>query len=182
MATLDSNLRVRIEPEYRDRLKVLAKKRGLNESKLIRALVMEAVDADIPSDAPIDLPAMDADLFRHPTKVYLPNYILLASKLRAREAGLSYSRWLGALLQSHLTEVPVMLKPELMALEAGDRQLRSLGINLNQIARAMHTVPKGSEGVTPELLNALWEEIEELRNAINVLIRLSRNKWKVAIS
>lgn len=175
---LAGNLRVRIEPELRAKLKSLATSKGLNESALMRALVMEATGGQANFDEP-QMPSTEGDLQRIGTKVYLPRYVLLAGRQRAKDMGMSFTQWLGALLQSHLTQVPVLERPELQTLEGCDRQLAAIGRNLNQIARRLNTVPDGIQSKEREQFAILRAALEEQRAAIDVLIRASHNKWSV---
>lgn len=175
---LAENLRVRIEPELRAKLKLLAASRGLNESALMRALVIEATGKRASFDRP-SVPSVESDLRRVGTKVYLPHHVLTAARQRAKELGMSFTQWVSALLQSHLLQIPVLEKPELQILEGCDRQLATIGRNLNQIARRLNTVPDGIQAKERELFTNLWAAIDEQRDAIDVLIRASRNKWAV---
>jgi len=180
MANLTSELQARIEDDYKKRFKALAKKRGMTESRLLRQLAMNAIGAVDEADTPITLPDDPAELELVKTGITLPRYLLRGGKERAREVDLSFRRWLIALVQSHLTAVPVMLKPELTALEASDRQLAAIGRNINQIARALNTAFYETERVKLEKLAELSQAIEEQRAALDALIRISRNKWRVA--
>lgn len=175
---LAGNLRVRVEPELRAKLKSLAASRGLNESALMRALVMEATGREANFDEP-QIPSTADDLQRVGTKVYLPRHVLLAGRRRAKDMGMSFTQWFSALLQSHLTQIPVLEKPELQTLESCDRQLAAIGRNLNQIARRLNTVPDGIQPKEREQFAVLRAALDEQRAAIDVLIRASHNKWSV---
>lgn len=61
--------------------------------------------------------------------------------LEAEAAGLGLSRtqWCVALIRRRLHEAPHFTRPEALALIEVQRELRRIGVNVNQIARALNT-------------------------------------------
>ncbi|WP_160410891.1 plasmid mobilization relaxosome protein MobC [Massilia cellulosiltytica] len=108
----------------------------------------------------------------------MPAFLMRAATERAMGKGTSFSRWIGALVQSHLTRRPVLTETELLALEASTRELAAIGRNINQIARVLNEAYFQTERIRLDKLNELSRRITQTREAIGALVRASRNSWR----
>jgi hypothetical protein len=111
--------------------------------------------------------------------VRLPAF--LAGRVRSR-AGIFKMRptsWIGALVQSHLMNHPVLAHDAVLAVEQSNRELAAIGRNINQIARALNEAHFETERLRLDRLAELSDSIESLRGRIRELIRDSRQVWSV---
>lgn len=108
-------------------------------------------------------------------------FTFLADAVRERGAhkGMSASRWMAALIQSHLMREPVLDDKQIEILRESNNQLRMIGRNLNQIARAMNTRPEDTDQIKLEVIKALAEMIEVHQQKVVGLIRHSQNQWGI---
>ena len=96
---------------------------------------------------------------------------------------MSLSRYVAALVQTHLRRSPVMTANELQVLAESNRELIATGRNLNQIAYALNAALR-REGVipfdnlNPEVINLVRAEVLENRRLIRALTRASLNAWE----
>lgn len=96
---------------------------------------------------------------------------------RATSKGMSASRWMACLIQSHLMRDPVMGAGEIEALRASNRELRAIGINLNQIAHALNIKFEETDRIKLEVIDELITSLKENQAAIRDLVRHSQNDW-----
>lgn len=108
-------------------------------------------------------------------------FIFLADQVRERGAhkGMSASRWMAALIQSHLMREPVLDDKQIEILRESNNELRMIGRNLNQIARAMNTRPEETDAIKLEVIKALAEIIDAHQAKVVGLIRHSQNDWGI---
>jgi hypothetical protein len=85
------------------------------------------------------------------------------------------TRWISALVQSHVASTPVLTEAELLAVEAANRELGAIRRNINQIARALNEAHFQTERVRLDRLAELSEKIDSMRAANRGLVRASRN-------
>lgn len=182
-------LKTLIDPESKTRFRRMAQTRGLSESEFLRAIALAVIEdedgegtEDIAADPrPVAPDAEKADVTR--MTVRMPRFLLEAVRARARGKGMAPSRWVAALVQSHLTQEPVMTHDELLVLLASNRELAAIGRNINQIAHALNsarlsnTLSCESDRVRLEELFRLREAIIQDRVAIRALVRASQNSW-----
>ena len=168
-------LKTLVEPETKTRFRNLAKTRGLSESELLRSVVMVVTGQDA-ADKTIEPEAENTELER--MTVRLPGFLMEAAKQRGKSKGMAASRWVAALVQTNLTGKPVMTDKELAVLQASNRELASIGRNINQIAKALNEAFHETERVRLDTLAALSQSITENRTAIRSLVRSSQQAWE----
>jgi len=166
-----------IDAETKTRFRRMAKARGLSESELLRAAVLVVTGQDSGPDQPIEPDPENADTER--MTVRMPGFLMDAAKNRAKGKGMAPSRWVTALVQSHLTGQPVMTDAELAGLQASSRELAAIGRNINQIAKAINEAFHETERVRLDKLAELSRATIDNRAAIRALVRASRNAWTV---
>jgi hypothetical protein len=108
-------------------------------------------------------------------------FTFLADEVRQRAAhkGMSASRWKAALIQSHLMREPVLDDKQIEILRESNNELRMIGRNLNQIARAMNTRPEDTDQIKLEVIKALAEIIDKHQVKVTGLIRHSQKDWGI---
>lgn len=108
-------------------------------------------------------------------------FTLLADAVRERGAhkGMTASRWMAALIQSHLMREPVLADNQIEILRTSNNELRAIGRNLNQIARAMNTRPEETDNIKLEVIKALAEIIDKHQAKVTGLIHHSQKEWGI---
>lgn len=169
-------LTTRAEPELKAAFCKQATARGLSESQLLRQLVFAELGKP-ESAAPIKPKPISGPVEYDRLTVRMPRFLMQAVAARAEMKGMARSRWISALVQSHLMEQPVMTDAELVALKASNRELAALGRNINQIAKAINQAFYETERVRLDTLAKLSKAIASNRAAIRALVRASQNSW-----
>lgn len=124
---------LRLSPDLVARFDAAATDRG-GRSRFVRRLMEEAAQASLPEPRT----AAPGRLSERLT-LGLGASDLAALEVEARAAGLSRSRWALALIRHRLRGSPQFRAAETQALIEIRRELRRIGVNINQIARAVNT-------------------------------------------
>lgn len=111
--------------------------------------------------------------------VRLPMFLADVVRERAAYWGMSASRWKASLIQAHLMREPVLSEAQIQALRDSNLELRAIGRNLNQIARALNARPEETERVKLEVIEALADIINSHVATAVQLIRHSQNDWGI---
>lgn len=90
---------------------------------------------------------------------------------------MSLSRWMACLIQSHVFQPPVLTTTELKILNESNRQIRALGVNINQIARAFNNMDVDIRKLKDFYLveNLLKENL----GIIDKLMRAANRSWGI---
>ena len=109
---------------------------------------------------------------------------LTASELRAvgHRAGavsMTPSRWVRALVRSHLTREPELGNQELEGLIQSTTQLRYLGRNLNQVAKGLNSTPHERLVFKVELIERLESAIETHTKVVSRLLAANIERWRL---
>lgn len=178
--SLMPNIITRTDEETKKAFRAVAKRRGITESRLLDELIATAIrvkpGAQIADDPGSVKPTAES-IEPARINIRLPAFLLEGAKARARGKHMSTNRWVGALLQTHLTANPVMTDYEIAMLKGSGRELDAIGRNLNQIARALNESFHETDRVKLQLLNDLAAEINVNRQAIRNLVRASLHAW-----
>ncbi|WP_395943317.1 plasmid mobilization relaxosome protein MobC [Brevundimonas sp.] len=126
-------LTVRLPPDLIRRFDAAAAGRG-GRSRLLRSLVEGAAHAALPETAAPSVSRLDAKL-----SLRLDPDDLALLEAEAARAGLSRTQWTVALIRRRLHERPQLSPSEAVAFVGIQRELRRIGVNVNQIARALNT-------------------------------------------
>lgn len=175
-------LQARVTGEFRERAEDLARQRKERLSDLVvKSVRRELVEAGLVEAAtpasPVDVDAGDAATVR--VTISLPSFIKKEVDRRAAAADRKTAAWLAALAQTSVMSDPVLLDPELAAIERTNRELAALGRNLNQVARALNEAHFQTERLKLEKLGEVAAAVAESRKAIRALLRASRRVWIV---
>lgn len=125
-----------------------------------------------------DIEPNEASLNHRRFTLRMPGFLADGVKRRAEKLGMSENRWIVALVQSNLMRLPVFSDREVTTLENTNRELFSIGININQMARVLNEAHFKTEQVRLEKLAELASYIRKTRDSIRSLIRASRGVWR----
>ncbi|WP_334188526.1 hypothetical protein [Noviherbaspirillum sp.] len=168
-------LKTLVEPTAKARFQAMAKERHLSESELLRAVVLAITD-DNESAMDRTLPEPDnAEVVR--MTVRMPRFLVDGVGERAQAKGMASSRWVAALVQSHLTKLPVMTTDELHCLRTSNRELAAIGRHLNRMAQLRNDAFQRVDKVPLDGLPGLANAILQNRITIQRLVRASQHAW-----
>jgi len=163
------------EPLY-ERFRAEAETRGLTDSELLRLAVIRLLDGKPVEAAEVHVEPDQLELQRK--TVWMPGFLMKAAEERASKKGMSFSRWMAALIQSNLMRQPVLSESEVSVVEASNRELAAVGRNINQIARVLNEAYFETERVRLDRLEELSLQIKKTREFIGALVRGSRAAWR----
>lgn len=167
-------LTTRAEPEIKALFRKRAMAKGLKESELLRRLVLSELGKSEPElVTKPDLKKIDFERIT----VRMPLFLLDATKAHAKVKGMAPSRWITALVQSNITNQPVMTDVQLVELRSSNRELAAIGRNINQIAKAINEAFYETERLRLDKLAEITQCIAENREVIRALVRASQNAW-----
>ncbi len=126
-------INLRLPDELADRFAEVAAFEG-GRAVLLRRLIGEAVDA-APSGSSGG--ALHRSAGRVTVRLTAPEFAALDREAAAM--GLSRARWVAALVRRRLLGKPTFARAEAMTLMTIQGELRRVGVNVNQIARALNT-------------------------------------------
>lgn len=126
-------LTVRLPPDLIRRFDAAAAGRG-GRSRLLRSLIGGAAQVAFPEPAAPLVSPRDAKLS---LRLTADDMELL--EVEAARTGLSRTQWTVALIRRRLHERPQLTPSEAIAVVGIQRELRRIGVNVNQIARALNT-------------------------------------------
>lgn len=169
-------LKTLVGTETKTRFRRMAKARDLSESELLRAVVLAVTGEDVIDSEPVTPDTTRTEIER--MTVRMSRFLLEGAAARAKAKGMATSRWVAALVQSHLTRQPVMTQAELVALQTCSRELAAIGRNINQIAHALNSAFQETDRVKLEKLEELGHAVAASRGAIRSLVRASQDAWE----
>jgi predicted HicB family RNase H-like nuclease len=126
-------LTVRLPPDLIRRFDAAAADQG-GRSRLLRRLIEAAARAALPSDE--DAPPRGVSS-KMTLRLTVEDLALLEAQ--AASTGLSRTQWSVALIRRRLHDRPQLTPSEAIAFIGVQRELRRIGVNVNQIARALNT-------------------------------------------
>ena len=170
-------LHVRLTPEAKSRLSEFATHEGLTESDVIRRM-LEGELTRLGSDNPVKASVLGRDDYRR-RKITLtvPVFIADLALERALHKGMSLSRWIASLIQSHVYQPPVLTTQELKVLNESNRQIRAIGVNINQIAKSFNSLNVDIRKLKDFYI--IEGPIRENIQIIDRLIRAANQSWGI---
>ncbi|MEB0079411.1 plasmid mobilization relaxosome protein MobC [Pseudomonas sp. CCI3.2] len=111
--------------------------------------------------------------------IRLAEFLLEAATQRAESKGMATSRWISALVQSHVSNAPVVTEKEALMLRAINRELSAIGRNVNQIARHLNAAPSHNAQINLEVLARLPASIDNTKQRIRAVIKSTWQGWGV---
>ena len=171
----DAFIQCRVTPEMKTLVRALAEREQITESALVKQLLQvvlrtAALQGFPKLDAP-DGPNRDSRLY---VRLEPEDRQLLTG--RATQRGMPSATYVSLLLRAHLRGVAPLPKEELLALRHSIAQLRAVGHNLNQMAKALNqdvrvVVPGRQE------VNAMLKVAEGLRDHFKALLKANEKSW-----
>jgi hypothetical protein len=132
----DAFIQIRVTPEVKARIRAIAAREQIAESALVRQLLVTMLRVQEP-DA--DSKPKETDAVPRDSRLYvrlrLEDRKLL--KARALTRGVASATYVALLVRSHLHLVVPIPGAELLAVKQSISELRSIGRDLNTIARVM---------------------------------------------
>ena len=168
-------LTARIDDAAKMQFRALARSRGQSESEFLRSLVQLLIAR---SEVDACVPSVDSrKCAQARMTIRLPQFLVDGVVERSVRKGMKPSRWVAALVQSHLMALPVMTEGEVQALRASNRELAAIGRNLNQIARRLNAAFHDTEQVRLGVLMRLTEVVDRQQASLHALVRASQGSW-----
>jgi antitoxin component of RelBE/YafQ-DinJ toxin-antitoxin module len=169
-------IRTRVSEDLKTEFIKAADSNGLNESEFLRLVIIAIVANNKTNKSPL---MNENDFERKVISLWLPNFIIEAAKAKAESYGMSLTTWIKSLVQSNIIAEPVLFDDALIAVKESNRELASIGNNLNQIARRLNESVFKTELVRLEKLEEVITAVKSLRAELKRLIRLSQNSWGI---
>jgi predicted DNA-binding protein len=170
-------IQCRVSPETKKQLQALAHKQQLTESALLKRLIEVMVHSGGDANSTV---SKTVEPVTRGTRVYVrlrpDDYLLLRERATAR--GMASATYASLLLRAHLRNLAPLPKDELTALLRSMTDLRAVGRNLNQIARAANQGGRVN-GPSREDLLAVLRACEGLRVHTKALLQTNITSWEV---
>jgi predicted DNA binding CopG/RHH family protein len=172
----DAFIQIRVTPELKARLRGLAEREQIAESALVRQLLVTMLRVQEPT---ADFKPKAAVSVLRDSRLYVrlrPEDQKLL-KARALARGVPSATYIALLVRSHLHLVPPIPEAELLAVKQSISELRSIGRDLNTMARA---ISRGGGGPQPGQRDALrlMKVGEVLRDGIKALYVANIKSWE----
>jgi hypothetical protein len=172
----DQFIAARVSPETKARLRELADRQHLSESRLLRRLV----ELLLPTAAVVPImtasPGTEAPrTARLMIRLRADDQILLRERAAAR--GMAPATYVSVLTRAHLRSLAPLPREELLGLKRAVAELGIIGRNLNQIARAAN---QGELVTSPgrDDLKAMLRICEALRDHVKGLLAANLKSWE----
>ena len=167
---------LRLSPDLTRRFDAAAAGQG-GRSRLLRRLMEAAAQAPLPAPEQAPTTARSGKL-----TLRLGEADLRLLEVEAAAMGLSRTQWSAALIRRRLHDRPQFSRPEALALIEVRRELRRIGVNVNQIARALNTAVMDGPVLDLELgqLGAFQVEISAWVDALGEAFEGNLAYWAPA--
>jgi len=168
-------IQCRVTPAMKTLVRALAEREQITESALVKQLLevvlRTATLQGFPNLENLEKQNRDARLY---VRLDPDDRALLTS--RASTRGMRAATYVSVLVRSHLRRVTPIPKEELAALKGSIAELRAIGNNLNQMARAMN---QGEEAVPGRQdLQDMLRVAEGLRDHFKALLIANEKSWE----
>jgi len=166
-------LTVRLSPDLARRFDAAAAEQG-GRSRLLRRLIEGAAQASLPDVSETASTRTSAKL-----TLRLGVDDLGFLEAAAADAGLSRTQWAVALIRRRLHGRPQLTPSDAMAFIGVQRELRRIGVNVNQIARALNTAVLEGRVLDLEVvqLDAFAAEIRGHLHGLQAAFRGNLDYW-----
>jgi len=171
-----ATLITRIGEREKTQFEWLAKNHNLTPSEFLRRLVLAEIGGNEKINAVEPVPQRTTTTR---LTVRLAEFLMDSVKLRAESKGMATSRWVSALVQSHVSNFPVVTEKETLMLRAINRELSAIGRNVNQIARHLNSTPNHYAHVDLGALSKLPASIKSTEQSIRKVIKAAWQGWGV---
>jgi predicted DNA binding CopG/RHH family protein len=175
MKTSSCFIRTRISEETKRIVESIARDQQLTEAAWLRRLIHTTLQSAGAHARPA---AKDHSREARTTRLRLrirPDD-LVGLQARASARGMPTATYLSVLVRSHLHALSPLPEQELLALKRSIAELRALGKNINQLARAANA--GHAVGVRREELMAILRACEALRDHVHALLKANLESWE----
>lgn len=176
----DSVVRARVDADTKRQLSEMAAQEGISESDVIRGMIERELRTQSGGgriDIGGQIPASKYGCERKKITLTIPAFIVDLARERASQKGMALSRWIASLIQSHVFQPPVLTTTELKYLNESNRQIRGMGVNLNQIAKAFNKMDIDIRKF--KNLDVVEALVRENLAVIERLMRAANRSWGV---
>jgi hypothetical protein len=171
----DTTVQFRVTTQMKAQLLAAARREQITESMLVRQLVESMlrvqVDSPLPGACSVDVPRREA---RFSVRLDVEDHLTL--RRRAGERRMPAATYVSLLVRSHLRGVTPIPTDELQALKGSIAELRAVGNNLNQIAKALHQGKSGAPGL--EHVATMLQIAGGLRDHFKSLLIANEQSWR----
>jgi hypothetical protein len=172
----DAFIQIRVTPEVKTGLRALAEREQITESTLVRQLLVTMLRVQ---ESGAELKQKEADPIRRDSRLYvrlrLEDQKLLKARSLAR--GIPSATYVALLVRSHLHLVPPIPEAELLAVRQSISELRSIGRDLNNMARLMGRDEGGPQPGQRDVLR-MMKVGDVLRDRIKALYVANNRSWE----
>lgn len=173
----DHLIAARVSADTKTRLKMLAVKRGVSESALLKDLLdLTLGSADVWQSGQGESPSVATRRARLYVRLRPDDQLLLAERSAARR--MPPATYVSVLVRAHLRDLAPLPADELRALSRAVAELGAVGRNLNQIALALNQVGSAAESRRIEIM-AMMKICSALRDHVKELLKANAVSWKV---
>ena len=175
-------VRARIPKEKKQQFSALAKKRGMNEAKLLRQLIARALAEPTPSQAP-EASTLPAQPTRRKDRLLVQLHP--ADRRALLELGaarnVTASRYVTALIRAHLNTNPRLPLAEAAMLNELVKELNQVGASLNHLVDSANEGAAWAESIR-DVLEQLLKLFEKLALRLREFARTNRRSWDAKIA
>jgi hypothetical protein len=184
-----TRLQVYLRPPEHSKFVELARAHGLAPSRFARRVLLTALrssnNGKTASDRPTGPDRQHLVARGRQVGVRVSETVFAALEATASDYGQTPSGWTAALLAHTLINLPLQRRDELVALRESTRQLWSVGVLLNQVARAINTQIKANgvadaQAVPLGLIEQCRNEIRSTAEAAHRLMDSNRQAYRYA--
>lgn len=164
-----------VSPATKQRVQDAAKSQHLAEAAWLRQVIQSKLEGAVSADRP-DVIADEAELGRRiSVRLLAGDRLLLRERATAR--GTAPATYVSILIRSHLRQLTPLPKDELRAFREQVRELRTIGRNINQIARALNRGEIEDASVRDDLRSFL-KVATAMREATRALLKANSKSWE----
>lgn len=163
-----------LKDEEKKAWELFCQKQGITGAAMLRRMIQHVTQGEINYKYETKEPK-DGVLRVRFNKQDIP---LIETRLK-EEGFATKSEWIRAVLLNVLDKHPTFTEKEIFAIREANRELSSIGRNLNQIARKLNIDPDKAEGPEEKLLIEIAKEIREQQTRIMKLLDRSENRWSI---
>lgn len=161
-----------LTPDEKEALKKLADEKFGKPS--ISSLARHLLINELLIKKPVNtINSIDEKNQRHVIRISKASSVRLAEL--AKSEGMSVNRYIIMLLHAHLHKEPTLTMNEVKAVQHSNYQLYKIGVNINQIAKALNSLQ--SANLSSRFLKQLHESIDKHFTTIGNLIQKSKERY-----
>ncbi len=164
-----------VSPATKQRVQDAAKSQHLAEAAWLRQVIESKLEGAV-SATRSDVVADESELGRRiSVRLLAGDRLLLRERAMAR--GTVPATYVSILIRSHLRQLTPLPKDELRAFREQVRELRTIGRNINQIARALNR-GEIEDAIVRDDLRSFLKVATAMREATRALLKANSKSWE----